>query len=81
MLLMELAQHGSLAELVHNPNVRPLALVQQLTVLRDVARGMAYLHALTPPLLHHDLKPSNVLPSKIALLKLLYGDSMNSVSD
>ncbi len=29
--------------------------------ISDVSSGLAYLHALTPPIIHHDIKPANVL--------------------
>ena len=32
-----------------------------LSMAHDVARGMAYLHAWTPPLIHRDLKSLNLL--------------------
>lgn len=36
-------------------------LHQKVFVLRQVAQGLAYLHNLTPPLIHHDLSPNNIL--------------------
>lgn len=39
----------------------PLPLQYQRNVAISVARGMAYLHSRSPPLLHLDLKSPNVL--------------------
>lgn len=39
------------------------AVRQQLVLALDVARGMAYLHAWRPPLIHRDLKSLNLLIS------------------
>ena len=36
-------------------------------VLRQVAQALSYLHSLSPPLVHHDLSPNNVLLNDISL--------------
>ena len=36
-------------------------LQQKACVLLQVAEGLSYLHGHTPPLVHHDLKPDNVM--------------------
>jgi len=36
-------------------------LTSKATILRDVGRGLCYLHSLKPPIIHHDLSPNNVL--------------------
>ena len=43
--------------------VRPLAFSMALkcSVLQDVARGLAYLHGQSPPIIHRDLSARNVL--------------------
>ena len=44
--------------------VPPLAffsMVLKCSVLQDVARGLAYLHGLSPPIIHRDLSARNVL--------------------
>ena len=61
-LLMELANFGSLADALHTqPALLLSAPTVQLRLALHIAQGMAYLHARTPCLLHHDLKSANVL--------------------
>ncbi|KAM9510795.1 mitogen-activated protein kinase kinase kinase 11-like [Guaruba guarouba] len=58
-LVMEFAAGGPLSRALAGRRVPPAVL---LDWARQVARGMRYLHAGTPvPLLHRDLKSSNVL--------------------
>ena len=38
-----------------------LTPVRLLSVLRGAARGMSYLHAQVPPMIHRDLKSLNIL--------------------
>lgn len=40
---------------------RPVSLVDTLAWLRDIAEGLAYLHAQDPPRVHGDLKLDNVM--------------------
>ena len=42
-------------------------LPDKVYVLRQVAQALSYLHNLSPPLVHHDLSPNNVLLNKISL--------------
>ncbi|XP_067399546.1 receptor-interacting serine/threonine-protein kinase 3 isoform X2 [Emydura macquarii macquarii] len=58
-IVMEYMDAGSLANLLER--VRPLPWALRFRLLHQVALGMNYLHGLRPPLLHLDLKPSNVL--------------------
>ena len=46
---------GSVFDLIHASN-GPLPLELSLQILSDSARGMDYLHALSPPIIHRDLK-------------------------
>ena len=58
----------SLHELLEtNPNI-PLATKR--SVLHDVARGLVYLHSLTPPIIHRDLTAKNVLLNSAMVAKL-----------
>ncbi|XP_048373783.1 receptor-interacting serine/threonine-protein kinase 3 isoform X2 [Sphaerodactylus townsendi] len=58
-LVMEFMENGSLSTLRDRVPCVPWAL--KLRILHQVALGMNFLHGLSPPLLHLDLKPSNVL--------------------
>ncbi|XP_074518299.1 receptor-interacting serine/threonine-protein kinase 3 [Halichoeres trimaculatus] len=59
-LVMELMERGSLASLQKTlPGTPPWPLVFRLA--HQVALGINFLHSLSPPVLHLDLKPSNVL--------------------
>lgn len=58
-LVMEFMENGSLSSLRDRVPSVPWAL--RLRILHQVALGMNFLHSLSPPLLHLDLKPSNVL--------------------
>ncbi len=63
-LVMEYMCLGSLYALLHHqPDVQPLAINWQLRlqVAADAAAGLAFLHALEPPIVHRDFKSPNVL--------------------
>ncbi|OQR96132.1 protein kinase [Achlya hypogyna] len=52
----------------HNPVRDPL--LQQLALMLDAARALAYLHSFSPPFLHRDVKPGNFLLDDSHVLKL-----------
>uniref|UniRef100_W5MSM4 Protein kinase domain-containing protein n=2 Tax=Lepisosteus oculatus TaxID=7918 RepID=W5MSM4_LEPOC len=59
-LVMEFMENGSLASLLeHRGGPPPWPLAFRLA--HQIALGMNFLHCHSPPLLHLDLKPSNVL--------------------
>jgi serine/threonine protein kinase len=60
LLVMELMDHGSLFDLLHNETM----IVEGdmvLQILRDIAQGLRFLHAAVPQVIHGDLKAQNVL--------------------
>eukprot|EP01138_Halocafeteria_seosinensis_P006763 gb/GECG01006916.1/.p1 GENE.gb/GECG01006916.1/~~gb/GECG01006916.1/.p1 ORF type:complete len:419 (+),score=68.06 gb/GECG01006916.1/:1-1257(+) len=72
--LMELCKYGSLFSLLHEPSgeqkkltLDDRTLVQMAT---DVASAIEYLHGLSPPLIHRDIKSHNLLVTNDLRLKL-----------
>ncbi|XP_047224755.1 receptor-interacting serine/threonine-protein kinase 2-like isoform X3 [Girardinichthys multiradiatus] len=54
--------NGSLDQLLHEKELYPvLAWPLRLRILYEIALGVNFLHNMTPPLLHHDLKTQNIL--------------------
>lgn len=60
MLVMELMDHGSLWDLLHNETM-VLEGELLLPILRDISQGVRFLHAADPQVIHGDLKSQNIL--------------------
>lgn len=60
-IVTELFSGGSIANYLHGPKAQKFSPSKGLEMISGVARGMYYLHASTPPILHRDLKASNIL--------------------
>jgi serine/threonine protein kinase len=60
LLVMEYMKNGSLHDLLFESktSLKPLEIIQ---IALDVAKGLNYLHSLTPKILHRDMKSANVL--------------------
>eukprot|EP00727_Mastigamoeba_balamuthi_P000935 m51a1_g10839 hypothetical protein (1698) ;mRNA; f:3230-13540 len=63
IIVTEFMPHGSLLDLLSD-KAMPLSTSIKLRILNDVAAGMAYLHGSNPPIIHCDLKSSNILLSE-----------------
>jgi len=59
-LVMEFASKGSLHNLIHESN-EILDEKMIISILKQIANGLIYLHSSSPPILHGDLKPSNII--------------------
>ncbi|XP_012574462.1 uncharacterized protein [Cicer arietinum] len=62
-IVTELLPRGSLFKTLHKNN-KKLDIRRRLKMALDVARGMNYLHHRNPPIVHRDLKSSNLLVDK-----------------
>ena len=54
-------------------------LHEKVLVLRQVAQALAYLHSQSPPLVHHDLSPNNVLLNVVSLMTKVSDFGMSRV--
>lgn len=64
-IVCELMPYGSLHSLLHGTSRNGVELSTngrlREQMARDCARGMSYLHSRSPPVVHYDLKPANLL--------------------
>ena len=59
-IVFEVCERGSLNEVLQaGPSLSSAR--HKLSIATDVCRGMNYLHCLSPPIIHRDLKSDNVL--------------------
>ncbi|PSS04139.1 Serine/threonine-protein kinase [Actinidia chinensis var. chinensis] len=62
-IVTEFLPRGSLFKILHKNN-QSLDIRRRLRMALDIARGMNYLHRRNPPIVHRDLKTSNLLVDK-----------------
>eukprot|EP00440_Ansanella_granifera_P035327 gb/GFBE01038315.1/.p1 GENE.gb/GFBE01038315.1/~~gb/GFBE01038315.1/.p1 ORF type:complete len:270 (+),score=51.87 gb/GFBE01038315.1/:1-810(+) len=60
-IMMEFCSGGSLKDLIYQNSFGGVTWPQKIKVARDVASGMAYLHAQDPMIIHRNLDMTNVL--------------------
>ena len=66
MLILE-KMNTSLQYYLENHTKENFVLPDKIYVLRQVAQALNYLHSCSPPLVHHDLSPNNVLLNEVSL--------------
>lgn len=61
LIVMELAENGNLYDLLHGDQTVEYNIHHALSWCLQSAKALAYLHRQTPPLVHRDFKPPNLL--------------------
>ena len=69
--VMELAAGGSFADFLRN---RSLTDTELLLTVTQISAALAYMHNLTPQMVHRDIKPDNVLVRRSDPLELVLTD-------
>jgi hypothetical protein len=69
ILVTEYLRRGALRTILQNPDI-PIEYSQKLRFSSDAAKGMRFLHNLTPPRIHRDLKCGNLLVSDRWIVKV-----------
>ena len=77
-IITEYCARGSLYEVIQkwNKGKEVANWLRRLGMVLDAAKGMQYLHACTPPLIHRDLKTPNLLVDKNYIVKVRCRDLM-----
>mmetsp|Transcript_6823 Transcript_6823/g.18438 ORF Transcript_6823/g.18438 Transcript_6823/m.18438 type:complete len:444 (-) Transcript_6823:494-1825(-) len=63
-LVLENAEHGSLKDMIQGGGkgmTSAYTVDEGLQWCHDIAKGMHFLHHCTPPIMHRDLKPGNIM--------------------
>jgi ABC-type phosphate transport system substrate-binding protein len=80
-LITEYCERGDLASVLQDPTIS-LTMEQKIQMALDIARGVLYLHKMTPPLIHRDLKCNNCLVDKYFNIKVAdFGLSRTKIED
>ena len=66
MLILEKMDTSLRHYLEHNTK-EDFLLPDKIYILRQVAQALSYLHSRSPPLVHHDLSPNNILLNEVSL--------------
>jgi serine/threonine protein kinase len=60
----------SVEAILHGEKQAHYSTTLALTIAKDAAQGMAFLHEATPPVVHRDLKPANLLVDRAGRVKV-----------
>ena len=66
VIVTEFCHGGTLFEVLHEKkkSLPRISWTQRRKMMLDIAKGMHFMHALDPPLMHRDLKSLNILLSE-----------------
>ena len=67
MLILEKMDTSLRHHLESHTKEENFVLPDKIHVLRQVAQALSYLHSRSPPLVHHDLSPNNILLNEVSL--------------
>ncbi|XP_028768550.1 receptor-like serine/threonine-protein kinase At4g25390 [Neltuma alba] len=71
LLVYELMHNGNLQDaLLHRKCPELLDWKKRFSVIVDIAKGIQYLHSCDPPVIHGDIKPSNILLDRSLTAKI-----------
>ena len=68
-IISELLPRKSLDEYIQE-NKNQIKIEQKVSLLLEIATAIYYLHTLTPPIIHRDIKPKNIFISNHFSAKL-----------
>ena len=74
---MDISLRGYLEK--HKKEEIPLSA--KVYILRQVAQALSYLHGRSPPLVHHDLSPNNILLNEVSLVTKVTDFGMSRALD
>ena len=58
-----------------------ISISAKIYILRQVAQALSYLHSRSPPLVHHDLSPNNILLNEVSLVTKVTDFGMSRALD
>ncbi|TVU46794.1 hypothetical protein EJB05_06357, partial [Eragrostis curvula] len=73
-LITEYMPNGNLSDILHHDNT-PISLDERLRIAEKCAKALAYMHDMYTPVIHGDIKPSNILLDGRHVKILLFGIS------
>ena len=74
IVIEELVQGRTLADILNDEGA-PLSFQERIRILTEVCDGLSYLHDADPPIIHRDLKASNIMLTEDGVVKIIDYDA------